>query len=60
MADEGQMEQGRVPERQQGSPVRRFLRKVGASIGSVVSNPMTIMWDSPGVTSAESGSGTTR
>ena len=45
MADEGQMEQGRVPEPQQGSPVRRFLRKVGASIGSVVSNPMTTLWD---------------
>jgi hypothetical protein len=48
MADAGQTEQDRVPEEQghQGSPLRRFLRQVGARMGSVVSNPMMTVWDS--------------
>jgi hypothetical protein len=46
MPDAGQTEHDRAPERQQGSPLRRFLRRVGASIGSVASNPMTTLWDS--------------
>jgi hypothetical protein len=47
MTDEGQEEQQeQEPEEEQGSAVRRFLRRVGASIGSVASNPMTTLWDS--------------
>jgi hypothetical protein len=44
--DEGQTEQGRGKGRHHDSPVRRFLRRVGATMGSVVSNPMMTVWDS--------------
>jgi hypothetical protein len=47
MTDDGQEQrQEQEPEEEQGSPLRRFLRRVGSSMGSVVSNPMTTLWDS--------------
>jgi hypothetical protein len=45
MADDAQDEQDEQGD-EGGSPLRRFLRRVGATIGSVVSNPMTTVWDS--------------
>jgi hypothetical protein len=45
MADDGQEEQEQEREEEQVSPRKSFLRRVGASIGSIVSNPMTTVWD---------------
>jgi hypothetical protein len=44
MADDGQEQRER--EEEQGSPLRRFLRRVAASVGSVVANPMLTVWGS--------------
>jgi hypothetical protein len=46
MADSDQEEQEQEQEEEQVSPRKHFLRRVGASIGSIVSNPMTTVWDS--------------
>jgi hypothetical protein len=45
MADNGQEQQEQEQE-EQVPPRKHFLRRVGASIGSIVSNPMTTVWDS--------------
>ena len=34
------------PAEEPRSPLRRFLRRVGATMGSVASNPMNTLWDS--------------